>query len=115
MLAFRLACRLRRSVARRRRRLPVMAALLAGIGVIPEFRQLLVESRDCCLALLQEISDERLLAVIQRLFFGQKLFDIVGLFVIRHSERFILPDFERVAAGLQGRVPNTAEARNLAP
>lgn len=57
------------------------------VGLISEFRQLLVESLVGRFALLQQIGDEGLLAVFKRLRLRQKLLDIVDPVVVRILHR----------------------------
>jgi len=53
---------------------------------MPELRQLLVEGLDRLGALPQQILDERLFGVLDRLLFQKEFLDIVGSLFFRHGD-----------------------------
>src|SRR5581483_7651442 len=66
--------------------LVVAPLALAGRGVMPELRQLLVEGFDRIGASLQQVVDKSLFSVFHGLLFQKKLFDGVGWLFVRHSD-----------------------------
>ena len=64
--------------------------------MIAELRQLLIECRDGGLALLQQVGDEGLLAVVQSLLVVKEFFDVVGFFLFGYTERSILADLRKL-------------------
>lgn len=64
----------------------VALVALAGRRLVPELRQFLVEGLDRLGALPQQILDERLLAVLDRLLFQQEFLDGVGWLFFRYGE-----------------------------
>ncbi len=60
--------------------------VLAGRHLMPEFRQFLVEGLDRLGALPQQVFDEGLLVVLDRLLLQKEFLDGVRWFFFRHSE-----------------------------
>lgn len=64
----------------------MMAAPCLAVRGIAKLRQACVEVVECGLTLLQEVGDQNLLALLDSLFFGEQLFNVVGALFFRHSD-----------------------------